>query len=156
MANEGTNRTPLVLLGVLLLAAGVYFFQQYSQRNRGPLESFVSSLSSGDYATVGDALASTSSINTVASGDLQVTDRQGRTVTVKASQLPFKASSGSATPTSLPLPLAEADRALDRANQTTFQMTALGASVDGILEHPAVTLHLTIEGGRVHIDSIEP
>ncbi|MDF1800374.1 MAG: hypothetical protein P1V81_14445 [Planctomycetota bacterium] len=156
MANEGSNRAPLVLLVVLLLVGGAYFFQQITQRNRAPLQSFVSSLSSGDFAAVGDALGSTSSINTLPGGDLQVTDRRGRTVTVKASQLPFKASSGPAKPTSLPQPLAEADRALQQVEQTTFDMVALGASVDGVLEHPAVTLHLSVDGGRIHIDSIEP
>ena len=83
-------------------------------------------------------LRAPSALFVVPDGGLTLVDAGGQSTSVPATQLPFVVG-GQAVP----------QVACD------FVMTALGPDTDGVLDTPAVTIYLSVDGGGVLIEHVD-
>ncbi|MEZ6004037.1 MAG: hypothetical protein R3F33_07605 [Planctomycetota bacterium] len=132
------NKPKYSLLALVVLAAGLALAAWWYQRPTRTTQAFAGHLAHGRYAEAAAMVHPPSSLQVAPDGSLLLTDQEGRSTTVPKAKLPFLASDAAAA-----------------SPQAHFQMTALGPSTDGVLETPAVTLHLNVEGGGIQIVAVQ-
>lgn len=108
------------------------------ERPTRTLQAFASHMTSGAYGEASSMLRAPSALDAGADGTLTLVDRAGAMTSVPAAKLPFKVGGRD----SAKFPGATA-------------MTALGPSTNGVLKTPAVTLYLSVDGGKVQIEGVE-
>lgn len=122
----------VVLLGLALTSA-------CSRQSRRTTEEFVGHIYHQRYEQANHMLLPPSAIEVAPDGTLILMDQAGETTMVPASKLPFVVG-GHDSP----------------EYPCDFVMTALGSSTNGILDSPAVTLYLSLDGSEVCIEGVDP
>ncbi len=82
-------------------------------------------------------LRAPSSLEVAPDGGLILVDHAGESTAVPATKLPFIVGGHDGVP------------------DHDFSMTALGSSTNGVLDTPAVTLYLSVDGGKVRIKGVD-
>ena len=131
-----TKRTQYLAISILVVLAGVFAFSWIDQPRR-TTERFAGNLYHERYEDAVRMLVPPSALVVEAGGGLAFIDKNGKTTSVPAVQLPFKASD------------------VVNGPEHDFSMTALGPRANGILESPAVTLYLSVLGDEVVIEAVE-
>ncbi|QDU65874.1 hypothetical protein [Engelhardtia mirabilis] len=133
-----------IALAIFALAA-----QWWMHWPRQSLQRFISLARDGSYAEASALLDGSGSIESADGGGLRILDTHGREVLLPPNQQRFVA--GEAVEKRLP-PRQFADRLFGRDRAA---LTALGPSTDGVAEVPPVTIYLSVERGRLAIESVE-
>jgi len=122
------HTTPALAIAAVLvgLALTVWWLQRPGRTTRA----FVGHLSHERYEEAALMLLEPSALAVAAGGDLILTDDAGEVTAVPATQLPFLVAGGD-----------------DGGPDHDFKMMALGPSTNGVLDMPAVTLYLSVDGG---------
>lgn len=128
-----------LVVAIVVIAAGSLYWLERPDRIASE---FASHVHAGEYETAATMLSAPSGIEVQPDGTLVLTDRNGTSVSVPADKLPFAVSGA-----------ARADS--KRFSGATSTMLALGSSAHGILDSPPVALHLSIDGGGVHIEGVD-
>ena len=132
------NLRPKLLLGTIVIVAGVIVTLRQLQGQKQAKELFLAHIQHQRYAEAAAMLEAPSAVEQLPDGGLKVTDQGGASKVVPAVKLPFEASSG------------EHSLAADQ-----FSATALGPSTNGWLDTPAVVLRLCLDGDCVRIVSVD-
>lgn len=130
------TKTALAIAAVLV---GLGLTYSRFQRPMRTTQAFVGHLYHERYEEAALMLRAPSALEVASDGGLILVDNEGNLKTVLAAKLPFIASAGS-----------------DGGPDHDFQMTALGSSTNGVLDTPAVVLYLSIDAGKVRIQSVGP
>jgi hypothetical protein len=129
------TRPALAIAAVLVgLALAVWWFQ----RPERTTQAFVGHLSNERYEEAALMLLEPSALELTSGGDLILTDAAGEVTAVPATKLPFLVAGGD-----------------EGGPDHDFKMMALGSSTEGVLDTPAVTLFLSVDGGRVPIEGVD-
>ena len=131
-----TTLKKVILTGVVLLV-GITLAFWWSQRPQRITQEFAGHLSHERYEEAAKMLRAPCTMELADDGSLSLVDHTGALTTVPAKRLPFRVGGG------------KDDKASD------FSMTALQGSTKGILDTPAVIVYLSIDGGKVRIESVE-
>lgn len=126
------------LLAAAALLVGLAPVAWWLQRPQRTTEAFAGHLHHERYEQAARMLRAPSSLAVAPDGGLNFVDEAGRSTSVPAAQLPFAAGGQEA-------PEFDSD----------FRMTALGPDTNGVLDRPAVTLYLAVDGGAVRIVGVD-
>lgn len=126
------------LLAASALLVGLASTAWWLQRPQRTTEAFAGHLHHARYAEAARMLRAPSSLAVAPDGGLTFVDEAGQSTSVPAAQLPFAAGGREA-----------------REHACDFRMTALGPDTNGVLDRPAVTLHLAVDGGAVRIVGVD-
>jgi len=88
------------------------------------------------YDEAAQMLSEPSAIEVAADGQVTLIDHNGNRTNVPTAKLPFMVGGGT------------------EAQPGKFSMTALGPSSNGVLETPALTLYLSLDGSKVRIERL--
>ena len=127
---------PALAIAAVLVALALTAW--WSQRPERTTQAFVGHLSHERYEQAARMLLEPSALEVSSGGDLILTDDAGEVTVVAATKLPFLVAGGN-----------------DGGPDHDFEMTALGSSTDGVLDTPAVTLYLSVDGGMVRIEGVD-
>lgn len=130
----------LKLLAALAVIAAVALY--WIERPDRIASEFASHIHAGEFESAAGMLSAPSAIEVQPDGSVVFTDRNGTFVSVPADKLPFAVADA-----------ASGDS--ERVPGATIMMLALGSSPNGILDSPPVALHLSIDGGGVHIEGVD-
>jgi hypothetical protein len=125
------------ILGVLCVFAIVYLASWFVFRSDRTTQKFADHVYRARYSEAAEMLTAPCSIKLETDGGLRLVDRAGKSTVVPPGHLPFKVGGGR--------PDAPGD----------FSMTALGSTTNGLLDKPAITMYLSVEGGRICIERVD-
>lgn len=130
------TKTKKKLVTLAVVVASIALTAWMIERPHRITEAFVGHLSHERYAQAKQMLQAPSDIKVVSEGGIVLVDRAGNSTTVAAERLPFIVGGGK----------------LDVPGD--FSMTALQNLRNGQLYSPGVIAHLSIEGGKIHIERV--
>ncbi len=124
-----------------IAAALVVLVLTYSwfQRPKRTTQAFAGHLYHERYEEAALMLRAPSALKVESGGGLILVDSAGESTAVPATKLPFV--------------VGESGVASDHSSD--FEMMALGSSTSGVLDTPAVTLYLSVDGGKIRIESVD-
>lgn len=125
----------LATSALLVVLASTAWWQQ---RPRRTTEAFAGHISRGRHEEAARMVKAPSALEVAPDGGLILVDETGRPTLVPAAKLPFVVGGQD-------VPQIRCD----------LTMTALGPDTDGVLDTPAVTLHLNVDGGGVRIVGVD-
>lgn len=132
------SKPKTLLLTVTAVLAMVVLTTWWFQRPERTKEAFAGHLYHQRYEEAARLLRAPSSMAIGPDGGLVLVDEAGRRTVVPATKLPFVVGGHEAP-----------------EHPGDFRMTALGPSTNGVLDTPAVTLHLSVDGGEVRLEAVD-
>lgn len=126
-----------LILTAAVLLIGITLAFWWSQRPKRITQEFAGHLFHERYDDAAKMLHTPCKMELASDGSLTLVDHTGNSTTVPAKRLPFKIGGGK------------------EDDDSDFSMTALQGSTNGILDTPPVRLYLSIDGGKVRIESVD-
>lgn len=125
-------------MAVAAVLVGLALATRWLERPLRTTQAFADHLYRERYEEAARMLRLPSALEVASDGGLIFVDKMGRSTAVPATKLPFVVGGHDA-----------------REFPYDFKMTALGSSTNGVLDTPAVTLYLSVDGGEVRIEGVE-
>ena len=125
------------LLALAVLLVGIGLTVSWIERPKRIRLEFFGHLFHERYEEAALMLNAPCAIELAPDGSLTLVDHKGNSTTVAETKLPFKVSGGKSK------------------RPGVHSMTALGNRTNGILDSPAVTIYLSVEGGKIRIESLD-
>ena len=128
-------KKPILTVAVVLVC--IVLTVWWGQRPKRITQEFAGHLFHERYEEAAKMLRAPCAIRLATDGTLTVVDHTGTSTRVPAKRLPFKTGGGT------------------QDDASDFSMTALQGSTNGTLDTPAVIVYLSIDGGKVRIESVD-
>ena len=125
------------LLALAVLLVGIALTVSWIERPKRIRKEFFDHLYHERYEEAALMLNAPCAIELAPDGSLTLVDHKGNSTAVPETKLPFKVGGGEPKRTGV------------------HSMTALGNSTNGILDSPAVIIYLSVEGGKIRIESVD-